>query len=75
MLIAATNGSGPATPANGEPNSTMRPAFLNPLFASAQTLAGIGPRLILLLKKCLGTYEKSQHKGSAINFSKLEWAL
>ncbi|MFA5958423.1 ATP-dependent DNA helicase RecG [Hyphomicrobium sp.] len=31
----------------------MRPAFLNPLFASAQTLAGIGPRLILLLKKCL----------------------
>ncbi|MGO4683622.1 ATP-dependent DNA helicase RecG [Hyphomicrobium sp. 2TAF46] len=31
----------------------MRPAFLNPLFASAQTLSGIGPRLILLLKKCL----------------------
>lgn len=31
----------------------MRPALLNPLFASAQTLAGIGPRLILLLKKCL----------------------
>jgi ATP-dependent DNA helicase RecG len=31
----------------------MRPSFLNPLFASAQTLAGIGPRLILLLKKCL----------------------
>ncbi|MBS0235370.1 MAG: ATP-dependent DNA helicase RecG [Proteobacteria bacterium] len=31
----------------------MRPAFLNPLFASAQTLAGIGPRLVLLLKKCL----------------------
>ncbi len=31
----------------------MRPAFLNPLFASAQTLTGIGPRLILLLKKCL----------------------
>lgn len=31
----------------------MRPAFLNPLFASAQTLAGIGPRLIVLLKKCL----------------------
>jgi len=31
----------------------MRPAFLNPLFASAQTLAGIGPRLLLLLKKCL----------------------
>src|SRR5215470_11356160 len=31
----------------------MRPNLLNPLFASAQTLAGIGPRLILLLKKCL----------------------
>ena len=31
----------------------MRPPLLNPLFASAQTLAGIGPRLILLLKKCL----------------------
>lgn len=31
----------------------MRPALLNPLFASAQTLGGIGPRLILLLKKCL----------------------
>lgn len=31
----------------------MRPSFLNPLFASAQTIAGIGPRLILLLKKCL----------------------
>jgi ATP-dependent DNA helicase RecG len=31
----------------------MRPAFLNPLFASAQTLVGIGPRLMLLLKKCL----------------------
>jgi ATP-dependent DNA helicase RecG len=31
----------------------MRPAFLNPLFASAQSLAGIGPRLVLLLKKCL----------------------
>ena len=31
----------------------MRPASLNPLFASAQSLGGIGPRLILLLKKCL----------------------
>ena len=31
----------------------MRPAFLNPLFASAQSLSGIGPRLVLLLKKCL----------------------
>ncbi|MFT3730745.1 MAG: ATP-dependent DNA helicase RecG [Hyphomicrobium sp.] len=31
----------------------MRPALLNPLFASAQTLTGIGPRLIQLLKKCL----------------------
>jgi ATP-dependent DNA helicase RecG len=31
----------------------MRPVFLNPLFASAQTLSGIGPRLIQLLRKCL----------------------
>ena len=31
----------------------MRPATLNPLFAPAQTLTGIGPRLALLLKKCL----------------------
>ncbi|MBA2127810.1 ATP-dependent DNA helicase RecG [Hyphomicrobium methylovorum] len=31
----------------------MRPSSLNPLFASAQSLSGIGPRLILLLKKCL----------------------
>ncbi|MEQ1715665.1 MAG: ATP-dependent DNA helicase RecG [Hyphomicrobium sp.] len=31
----------------------MRPAALNPLFASALSLGGIGPRLILLLKKCL----------------------
>ncbi len=31
----------------------MRPASLNPLFASAQALTGIGPRLVLLLKKCL----------------------
>lgn len=31
----------------------MRPSALNPLFASAQTLGGIGPRLLLLLKKCL----------------------
>lgn len=30
----------------------MRPSFLNPLFASAQTISGIGPRLLLLLKKC-----------------------
>ena len=31
----------------------MRPASLHPLFASAQALTGIGPRLVLLLKKCL----------------------
>ncbi|MGQ0456355.1 MAG: ATP-dependent DNA helicase RecG [Hyphomicrobium sp.] len=31
----------------------MRPSLLNPLFASAQALTGIGPRLALLLKKCL----------------------
>ena len=31
----------------------MRPAALNPLFAPAQSLTGIGPRLALLLKKCL----------------------
>ena len=31
----------------------MRPAELTPLFASAQSLAGIGPRLVLLLKKAL----------------------
>jgi ATP-dependent DNA helicase RecG len=31
----------------------MRPAALNPLFAPAQTLTGIGPRIALLLKKCL----------------------
>ncbi len=31
----------------------MRPATLNPLFAPAQVLTGIGPRLSLLLKKCL----------------------
>jgi ATP-dependent DNA helicase RecG len=31
----------------------MRPSFLNPLFASAQTISGIGPRLLLLLKKCV----------------------
>ena len=31
----------------------MRPQALNPLFASAQALGGIGPRLALLLKKCL----------------------
>ena len=31
----------------------MRPVTLNPLFASAQSLTGIGPRLIVLLKKAL----------------------
>ena len=31
----------------------MRPPALNPLFAPAQSLGGIGPRLSLLLKKCL----------------------
>ena len=31
----------------------MRPNELSPLFASAQSLAGIGPRLVLLLKKAL----------------------
>jgi ATP-dependent DNA helicase RecG len=31
----------------------MRPAVLNPLFASATSLAGIGPRMQLLLKKAL----------------------
>ena len=31
----------------------MRPAALNPLFASAQSLGGIGPRLIVLLRKAL----------------------
>ncbi|MGL4397415.1 MAG: ATP-dependent DNA helicase RecG [Hyphomicrobium sp.] len=31
----------------------MRPSELNPLFASAQTLTGIGPRILLLLKKCI----------------------
>ena len=31
----------------------MRPQSLNPLFAPAQSLTGIGPRLALLLKKCL----------------------
>lgn len=31
----------------------MRPQTLNPLFASAQSLNGIGPRLIVLLKKAL----------------------
>ena len=40
-------------PPDGEPNSKMRPASLHPLFASAQALTGIGPRLVLLLKKCL----------------------
>lgn len=31
----------------------MRPSELTPLFASAQSLTGIGPRLAVLLKKCL----------------------
>ncbi|MBL8884614.1 MAG: ATP-dependent DNA helicase RecG [Hyphomicrobium sp.] len=31
----------------------MRPSALNPLFSSARTLGGIGPRTIELLKKCL----------------------
>jgi ATP-dependent DNA helicase RecG len=31
----------------------MRPTTLNPLFASAQALTGIGPRLMVLLKKAL----------------------
>lgn len=31
----------------------MRPMALNPLFASAQTLSGIGPRLLSLLKKAV----------------------
>jgi len=31
----------------------MRPIALAPLFASLQSLTGIGPRLIVLLKKCL----------------------
>jgi len=31
----------------------MRPALLNPLFAPAPSLTGIGPRLNLLLRKCL----------------------
>jgi len=31
----------------------MRPNALTPLFASLQSLSGIGPRLIIILKKCL----------------------
>ncbi|MFN0219196.1 MAG: ATP-dependent DNA helicase RecG [Hyphomicrobium sp.] len=31
----------------------MRPSLLNPLFAPVQALTGIGPRLALLMKKCL----------------------
>lgn len=31
----------------------MRPAELTPLFASAQSLTGIGPRLVILMKKAL----------------------
>ena len=34
-------------------NRLMRPNELNALFASLQALTGIGPRLIVLLKKCL----------------------
>ena len=36
-----------------EPPVTMRPTPLNPLFASAQTISGVGPRVDLLLKKAL----------------------
>src|SRR6202008_3907398 len=38
---------------NGPPSDRMRPPPLNPLFASATNLAGIGPRMQLLLKKAL----------------------
>ena len=31
----------------------MRPIELTPLFASLQSLTGIGPRLILLMRKCV----------------------
>src|SRR5690606_29159801 len=31
----------------------MRPSVLTPLFASAQSLAGVGPRVLVLLKKAL----------------------
>jgi ATP-dependent DNA helicase RecG len=31
----------------------MRPIELTPLFASLQSLSGIGPRLVILLRKCL----------------------
>ena len=31
----------------------MRPTSFNPLFASAESLTGIGPRLIVLLRKAL----------------------
>ncbi len=31
----------------------MRPSVLTPLFASAQSLAGVGPRVLLLLRKAL----------------------
>lgn len=31
----------------------MRPSALNPLFASTQSLTGVGPRLAALMKKCL----------------------
>ena len=31
----------------------MRPGILNPLFASAETLKGVGPRLITFLRKAL----------------------
>ena len=31
----------------------MRPDLFNPLFASAESLTGIGPRLIVLLRKAL----------------------
>nr|PZN85330.1 MAG: hypothetical protein DIU57_06930 [Pseudomonadota bacterium] len=31
----------------------MRPSILTPLFASVQSLAGVGPRVAVLLKKAL----------------------
>ena len=42
-----------ATTAEAFHEHDMRPALFNPLFASAQALTGIGPRLIVLLKKAL----------------------
>lgn len=34
----------------------MRPALLNPLFASPQTLKGVGPRFATFLEKCCGPH-------------------